>query len=126
MSPVPSRTTRNAILPAIRLWRSHPRTVASCPAYRAISWILEIGMRRVYLRDTGGARRSARRGCATAADSVEYEAYGPSAPSVPASLGLSPPVGRSRLHRERIPPRPPPLLSLQNHRGRPTSYERHR
>src|SRR3989454_4265539 len=59
-------------------------------------------MRRVYIRDTGGARR----GCATAADSVEYEAYGPSAPSVPASLGLSPPVGRSRLHAERIPPGP--------------------
>src|SRR5438445_10348881 len=121
ISPVPSRTTRNAILPATRLWRSHPRTVASCPAYRAISWISEIGMRRVYIRDTGGARR----GCATAADSVEYEAYGPSAPFVPASLGLSPPVGRSRLHAERIPPGPRPLSSLQNHRSRQKSDERH-
>src|SRR5438876_8554216 len=59
MSPVPSRMTRNAILPATRLWRSHPRTVASCPANRAISLTSEIGMGRVYIRDTVGARRVA-------------------------------------------------------------------
>src|SRR3989442_9636359 len=52
ISPVPSRTTRNAILPPTRLWRSHPRTVASCPAYRAISLTSEIGMGRVYIRVT--------------------------------------------------------------------------
>src|SRR5207249_351069 len=114
----------NAILPAIRLWRSHPRTVASCPAYRAISLISEIGMRRVYLRDTVGARRWPPC-CAIDADSVEYTAYGQSAPSVPAPLGLSPPAGRSRLHSERVPPGPRPLLSLQNHRGRQKSDERH-
>src|SRR5919197_580117 len=50
--------TRNAIFPATRLWRSHPRTVASFPANRAISLTSEIGMGRVYTRDTVGARRS--------------------------------------------------------------------